>query len=342
MKLEHCPVCRYTDNVEAERISGKLMYECSCPRCGKFTTSHQFVEVEKGSDPHWYGRHLISGLIRELNERKEEVPPIIQIEKLLKHPLIPADGDYKSKTQKIINYLKAQTVHYGQNVSFQFDKDRSIAYAWDDEELGALLSLLVESGIVAYGRDPFSSSLSVDLDSHRETLPPIDRMIDEAHGVLGNNSVGLRLTAKGWDLMSELGKKPVDSKQGFVAIRFDDLDEKDSVDGCIAAISEGIRKAGYEPNCIKTKIFSEAIMNKALTDISQSKFVVVDLTGERTAVAFEAGYAHCLGLDVIYVYQAVRGRPKNFYAAHYQLLPYDKAEDLIEIVFNAIRSYYPR
>ena len=116
------------------------------------------------------------------------------------------------------------------------------------------------------------------------------------------------------------------SKQVFIAVWFDS-----SMNGTIGAIEEGIKNAGLEPKCIKDEHFSERIMDKALGEIRKSRYVVVDLTGRRASVFFEAGFAYGCEIQSIYVYK--KGSDKSdksleFYVKHFKCYEYESDEDL--------------
>ena len=81
-------------------------------------------------------------------------------------------------------------------------------------------------------------------------------------------------------------------------------------------------------------------MDISLGEIRRSRFVVVDLTAIRPSVLFEAGFAHGLGLETVFVYregETITG-PLEFYARHYQCYPYKTAQELKETLKNAITA----
>jgi len=140
------------------------------------------------------------------------------------------------------------------------------------------------------------------------------------------------LTVDGWDFVGEKDKK--DNNNGFIALWF----ENPNGDKIIKCMNDGIREAGYEPVCIKGSYFSGKIMDKALAEIKKSKFIVIDLTGERSSVFFEAGFAFALDKDIIYVCdKSEKGEFKDFYAKHFQCYFYEGV-DLKETIKDAINA----
>ena len=89
-------------------------------------------------------------------------------------------------------------------------------------------------------------------------------------------------------------------RDAFVAMWFD----KQMNDAYEEGIRPGIRDAGFVPIRIDEKKDANRIDDDILDAITQSRFVVADMThgsdGVRGSVYFEAGFAHGLGLEVIY------------------------------------------
>ncbi len=125
------------------------------------------------------------------------------------------------------------------------------------------------------------------------------------------------------------------SKQVFIAAWFDS-----SMDEAISAIDQGIKDAGLEPECIKDEHFSERIMDKALGEIRNNRCVIVDLTGKRPSVFFEAGFALGAEIEAIYVYKKNHLKKSDdsldFYVKHYKCYSYETPEDLRETVKNIL------
>ena len=148
-------------------------------------------------------------------------------------------------------------------------------------------------------------------------------------------SVKVKLLSGGWNLTNKIGAESNNSDRGFIAIWFDD-----SMSENIKAIESAISDCNFRPICLWKESFPETIMEKALGEIKKSRFIIVDLTGERPDVAFEAGFAHGLNMQVIYIYDKRRHKdlPKCFYAKHYQCHGYNGEDELKEIVKRLISS----
>ena len=66
-------------------------------------------------------------------------------------------------------------------------------------------------------------------------------------------------------------------------------------------IELGVRACGYEPLRLDDKEHNNNIHDEIIASIRGARFVVADMTGYRGGVYFEAGFAHGLGLPVIYM-----------------------------------------
>ena len=66
-------------------------------------------------------------------------------------------------------------------------------------------------------------------------------------------------------------------------------------------IEPAIRSSGYEPMRIDSKQHNGKIDDEIMASIRSARFVVADFTGNRGGVYYEAGFAHGLGLPVIFM-----------------------------------------
>ncbi len=307
-----CPVCGY------ERFSGQASgssreYFCECDRCGQYYATTEFLLF---GDAREYvdKKHLLSGLIREINE-EGGIPKILykDLPSLLSDSRIPKDDDAEKKARKILTYIRRKSRHYGHTVTLHLERDRAIAYAINDQEFDALLRLLEDSGLIEGGFLKTDTSAGEIIDSE---------------GVLA-------LTALGWK-EGKTDESRLKSEQGFIAIRFDD-----DADPFITAIEEAITESGYKPMCIKEKHYPERVMDKAIGEIRNSRFLVVDLTKNRCAVSFEAGFAYALEIETISVCQKGE-KVEDFYAKHFKYVEYEDAADLKQKVLEAISARIPK
>lgn len=314
--LTHCPICGFQKFKQHPRNSGGSVYLFQCDRCGEYETGRMLLEdyqdVKRRVGEVGY---ILSGLARELFETEQARPlfTVDNIDETLKHYLIPNVNRIEEKIQKLLLHLRAKTEYFGQEIELgDVETVVPLAYTKNSKELIALFSLITEKKL---------AKVVVNTNEKDDGL----------------QRVRITLSANGWDITNSLEKKNKESEQGFVAIQFD-LTTKSR----IIAIKDAIAETGYKPICIEDEIFSEKIFDKALGEIRKSRFVVVDLTGDRGSVFFEAGFTYGLGIEIIYVYKEGEDKKKNpsleFYARHHQCYKYIDEVDLKEKVKNAING----
>jgi hypothetical protein len=106
------------------------------------------------------------------------------------------------------------------------------------------------------------------------------------------------LTPKAWDKIHELQKKPSGkTNQAFVAMWFDSSMNDFWEQGFKPAIEEDGR---FKAIRIDRKDFNGKICDEIVAEIRKSKFLVADFTDQRGGVHYEAGFAHGLGIPVIF------------------------------------------
>ena len=135
------------------------------------------------------------------------------------------------------------------------------------------------------------------------------------------------VTVMGCQQVEEQARK-TDLSQCFVAMWF-----HDSMDD---AYEKGIKKAvddcGYKPFRIDKTHHLNKICDEAIAAIRRSRFVVADFThgpdGARGSVFYEAGFAHALGLPVIYSCRDDLKDKLHFDTRQYPHILWEKPEDL--------------
>lgn len=115
-----------------------------------------------------------------------------------------------------------------------------------------------------------------------------------------NSSARHILTVQGYTRLAELEGTNTDSSQAFVAMWFDPSMKQAFQSG----IEPGVEDAGYKPVRIDNKEYNNKIDDEIIAEIRRSRFVVADFTqgegGDRGGVYYEAGFAHGLGIPVIF------------------------------------------
>ena len=97
-------------------------------------------------------------------------------------------------------------------------------------------------------------------------------------------------------------------------------------------IRPGIEDAGYRPLRIDRKPDVDKIDDEVISEIRRSRFLVADFThgddGARGSVYFEAGFAHGLGVPVIYTCHSDAMEKLHFDTRQYAHIVWDTPEEL--------------
>ena len=108
------------------------------------------------------------------------------------------------------------------------------------------------------------------------------------------------LTVEGYARLADIQKIKTESSRGFMAMWFDQSMNEAWEKG----FEPGIRKAGYDPVRIDQKQHVNKIDDEIIAEIRRARFIVADFTqdesGARGGVYYEAGFAHGLGIPVIF------------------------------------------
>ena len=112
-----------------------------------------------------------------------------------------------------------------------------------------------------------------------------------------NISLGVRGRAKLEE--SNRMQSTTDSKNVFIAMWFDE-----GMQHLRECIKEAVKQTGYNPVIIDEKLHNNKIDDEIVAAIRNSKFLIADFTcgedGARGGVYYEAGFAHGLGVPVIF------------------------------------------
>ncbi len=216
------------------------------------------------------------------------------------------DLSVHDRADRLLQYIEDQTVEVGTEFIFTPREviSKSIA-AWSEslsqEEVHYLLKYLDKQGWIEL----------------REYLPG-----------KYNIEVGYTLTVEGYARLAELETANANSTKGFVAMWFDDSTDEAWEQG----IKLGIEDAGYEAVRIDQQEHNNKIDDEIIAEIRRSRFVVADFTqgedGSRGGVYYEAGFAHGLGIEVIFTCREDALQNVHFDTRQYNHIVWKKPEEL--------------
>ena len=152
---------------------------------------------------------------------------------------------------------------------------------------------------------------------------------------VGDNYYNCAVTVAGYRHIGDQVSN-IDSTQAFVAMWFDESMKTVFEDGIKPAIEE----AGYSPFRIDRKEHINKIDDEIIAEIRRSRFLVADFTqrstGARGGVYYEAGFAHGLGLPVIFTCRQEDVGKLHFDTNHYNHIVWTDPADLREKLKNRI------
>lgn len=264
-----CPRCAIWNTVATDESEpGRDGFSVDSPRAGGRYFISRTAAAMLGSRDERVKARLTSWLVdrRGLGIRCPEVMSS-SIEAAARH----RDLTVQHRVDRLLGYIAEQTPRIGAAFSLSNQRITCAAMAWsestDMEEVRFLLNYILKHGWL-----------------EAEDSGP-DRYI---------------LTIDGHARLAELEDKDTGSSRAFVAMWFDPTMD----DAWERGIEPGIEDAGYRPIRIDKAEFNDRIDDEIIAEIRRSRFLVADFTqdGERArgGVYYEAGFAHGLGLPVIF------------------------------------------
>ncbi|MCJ7525847.1 MAG: hypothetical protein MUP71_11615 [Candidatus Aminicenantes bacterium] len=153
----------------------------------------------------------------------------------------------------------------------------------------------------------------------------------------GKSYAEVRLTLKGWERIDTKINRS-NPNQAFVAMSFDPSMDQ--------IYQEGIKPALEATQFKKIIMVKEVQHNDKIDDliianIRKSGLVIVDVTGNRSAVYFEAGFAKGLNIDVIWLCKETNTDDFCFDTQQYNHILWKDADDLKGKLINRIAATIP-
>lgn len=272
----NCPVCL---NAEATTVSHprRDANNVKCPQCGEFTISRS-AEADiksRGSENRW----RISAWINEYA------------------PEVLTTNDLDTASAAAIPSLHTRAVRMLRWINKKFPPGKQFS----ENELGEWKAYKNEPGdhgVEFLGGDLVSSPLVAigwNRDLHEMRYMVTEVLCNEMQLLVSQNNHEYQVSPKG--LLYLEGHREGSSSIAFCAMWFNA-----EVSSLWAQVIEpATRAAGYEPLRIDGKQHNGKIDDEIMASIRASKFVVSDFTGSRGGVYYEAGFAHGLGLPVIFM-----------------------------------------
>ena len=289
-----CPVCDsacYNNNNPEHELTTMVV----CPVCGKFRFRSSFVgsflaQRERGLG-YRLSHYLRSVSERAIGKRDNSFFPVYtpsEFEAMAEN----TEPSVNEKLQILLRFLGTLSDHPGQQVDFDSANDYSVLCAKNRDEAEFYLRALDGQGLVSAG-------------------------------ALLTGALPCMVTSAGWQEIERIEQSGSASSNGFIAMWFDP-----SQDAVKQAIRSAIESAGYVPVRIDQIEHVNRIDDEIIARIRQSKFLVADLTGQRTGVYFEAGFMLGLGRPVVWLCHESELGNVHFDTRQYNTIVYKDAEEL--------------
>lgn len=309
---QKCPICN--SPAEIPDIFS-MTRNINCYRCGRFQITSGAIEDFGGFDEIQIA--IISGWIRENQEN------IINTKKfkIFKDLKMPSVGE---KATKLLKYIAKERPIPGQWVQIDFQSIYDLKTLKENTEYPKEVFEKLKKSL------PFLSiTWSVEGNDLRYLIE--DYLIKEKNYLTGNKKY--KISPKGWAYLDSLKYKNIDSQIAFIAMWFNK--KMQPLRDCLKI---AIRKSGYEPKLADEHEHVNRIDDEIIALIRQSKFIVADYTGQRGGVYFESGFAHGLGLPVVWTCKEDDLDNLHFDTSHYNFLTWeeDKFPEFEEKLKNRI------
>ena len=210
------------------------------------------------------------------------------------------------KQLKLLKSVEALTDYPGREVILIPEHEASLAWAENPEEFRFYVKSLLDRGLFALS-NPETRSLN-------DPLYPVF------------------ITSGGWEHLERDKSSLTEKSQAFVAMLFDQA----LLSVYENAISPAIESTGYKPYRVDARPHLERIDVKVIAEIRESRFIVADVTQQKAGVYYEAGFAHGLGIPVIWCVRRDDLKNVHFDTRQYNHVLWESEEMLYEQLRNYI------
>lgn len=326
MERKNCPVCREPSNV-SHSANGNVEYNTyECLRCGKFmievvdevNLSHRVLK-SIGAVSHFIRKNYENNRLPGFNYF--EITHEMYVKTLFKLDKIsPAE-----QADNLILYLGKKLLEPLCSHSDMLDLGHH-----EEVKLCSLTGCENKDGLY-YIIEHLNNGLVTFLDELKENgnARPIE-----------NRKLGL--TFEGWQKYNELLKTSKDSKQVFMAMKYNDKDLDDLYKNFL---KDAVKETGLELVRLDEVGKAGLIDNNMRAEIRKSCLLLADLTHDNNGAYWEAGYAEGLGIPVIYLCEKDKfdNKKTHFDTNHCTTIIWEKGKETeaMRSLKNTIRISLP-
>jgi nucleoside 2-deoxyribosyltransferase len=294
---QKCPVCGSPakTNLRERSREGNAVFKLTinCIRCGNFSIEESIVDFmlrfpEPAECDFGFNAEKSANASAWIFNRKQEGMSTFSINDIEKLRSLPTPT-FKEKTERFLLYIADKNPIPGQSIGF----NRS--------EVTDVLNIMAQTRIDEVERKKEIIKKHAELIAHvsftdsSEFTFLFTKYFQIAKKYLSDPEVP-SITPAGWEYIEQLRARNPKSKKAFVAMWFDDNLRSVYEE----YISEAVKSCGFKAERVDYVEHNDLIIDKILSSINSSRFVIADFTGNRAGVYYEAGYARGLNIPVIY------------------------------------------
>lgn len=272
-----CALCQRNpssiDTIEASDYNFNVTIQINCPVCGSYQLKTKSNGMDIANNFNDEEKLVLSGVVRNYFDSHEKAFPTIEKPN---HKVVMASAAYPKTVDQHIStlllFVAEKTKYYGVRTKHESgDIWAKRLFLPTANHFASLVDVLKEYNYIQSGTDGSANSP----DGIKYTI---------------------MLTYNGWSQVGELRKVRTEGKQAFVAMWFHP--EMDSI--YTEGIHPALREVGHNPYRVDRANHNNRIDDEIISQIRKSRILVCDVTGERSGVYYEAGFAQGLGIPVIW------------------------------------------
>lgn len=261
-----CPFCHETHEVTGEHIWFPCLggFSLNWLRCKDYIQLHyQNQEQHCWTVLAYHIAHKFN-LISYAGAHRQP----IDFEKVLKENILPTPIE---QINNMVLFLGERSKFLGKNLDF----DSVLTY-----QLNAWAGIINEENFLAL----------------IQALEEFDYISQKS--IHSENLISVKLSLKGWEYFKSLQERNPESKQIFMAMKFED-NAKHFVNTHLKPLTQ---KLGFDLKLLDEIISEESLIDDKLrVEIKKSRLLICDLTHGNQGAYWEAGYAEGLGISVLYI-----------------------------------------
>ncbi len=263
VNMEICPVCFFSEQKLAHKISGKVNFHYDCPVCGEYEITLQAYNYITQESEY---KNELWKLSYWINNRQGKETVLITNDKLIEVINNVVMPNASEQADKLIIWLGNRLVSPEDNCRVQYSSIIPIIGARNKNGVKYIIDETVNEGVVSKG--------------------------DQGDYVM------IGLTFGGWRKYEKLKKsKAINTYKAFMAMQYND----DVLTDMYNKIKIAVEQTGFKLFLLDEVLQAGLIDNQLRVQIRNSRFVLADLTHDNHGAYWEAGYAEGLGRPVIYL-----------------------------------------